>query len=86
MTPEDKLLARYDREQVDMLAAGAAQRSDTGAVQYAHKKEWWICAEYQSIKFLGPAGTVLNDSGLGAVRLTVTLWRACRCTRSARRQ
>jgi len=73
ITPEDKLLARYDREQVDTMTAGAARQSDAGAVQYTHKKEWWeVSAEYQTIKSSDLVGTVLNDSSLGAVRLTVT--------------
>jgi uncharacterized repeat protein (TIGR01451 family) len=73
ITPEDKLLARFDREQVDTITAGAAQQSETGAVQYAHKKEWWeVAAEYQTFKSWDPAGMVLNDTSLGAVRLTVT--------------
>jgi uncharacterized repeat protein (TIGR01451 family) len=72
-TQNDKILARYDRQEVDTLDAGAAQKTDTGTVQYSHKKDWWeVAAEYQTFKSFDPTGTALNDASLGAVRLTVT--------------
>lgn len=77
LTQDDKVLARYDREEVDTLVAGAAQKTDTGTIQYSHKKEWWeVAAEYQSFKSLDPTGRVLSDPSLGAVRLTVMPYKS----------
>jgi hypothetical protein len=74
VTGSDKLLARFDREEFEALSAAGIARSDLSIAQYTHDGGWWgITGEYLGRETAGPAGNIVDRTGLGAVRLRVNL-------------
>lgn len=70
----DKLLARADCEEADTASAAGVARSELGSVQYTHDGGWWgVTGEYLGREHRDASGSLLDRTGLGAVRLRLNL-------------
>jgi uncharacterized repeat protein (TIGR01451 family) len=67
VTPEDKILARYDRDETEATSALGAGQTDRSTVQYTHDRKWWsFTGEYQSFRSEVTGTNPLQDTNSSA--------------------
>ncbi|BCR05820.1 hypothetical protein DESUT3_28890 [Desulfuromonas versatilis] len=74
LSGRDRLLARYDREQLEAGDPAALGEADTGTLQWEHDHgRWGVTGEYQVRQSREVSGRKLEDSQLAAARFRLDI-------------